>query len=197
MKKLDAHEVKIVRALIRNPRQSDNQIAKKTGIHVMTVNRKRKRLEEENLIRYYTSFDSGETGTEIFPEKQLYTVKFKIGITRKEYLEKIEKDPKFYRFNACYISMAYLGEKDGHLALILVLDAKSQSKLVDEFNGKIVPHIRQKLGEDAIREITSTRITNTIRRHHNYLPFINMKNGVIKEDWPEDYIFVDEDIGER
>ncbi|GAF68774.1 unnamed protein product, partial [marine sediment metagenome] len=181
----------IVRELIKNPRISDNQIAKNTKVPVMTVNRKRKQLEKENLLKYFVSFDTGEFGTGTFKAKQLYIIKFKAGITRDEYITKIEEDKKTMGFNAAYISMAYLGEKDGHLALIIVLDAETDSLLVDEFNGKVLPHLKEKLGNDCIREIITTKISNTIRRHHNYLPDINMENGIMKKDWSDDWIFID------
>ncbi len=191
IRELDENERKVVRELIKNPRISDNQISKNTKVPVMTANRKRKQLEKENLLRYFTSFDTGEFGTGTFKAKQLYIIKFKIGITRNDYIEKLEKDKRFQQFNASYISMSYLGEKDGHLALILVLDAETDSLLVDEFNGKILPHLKEKLGDDCIKEIITTKISNTIRRHHNYLPSINIENGIIKKDWPDDWIFVD------
>ena len=191
IRELDESEQKIIRELIKNPRISDNQISKNTRVPVMTVNRKRKQLEKENLLRYYTSFDTGEFGTGVFMAKQLYILKLKIGITRKDYIEKVEMDKKFQEFNASYISMSYLGEKDGHLALIMVLDAQTDSLLVDEFSGKIIPHLKERLGDDCIREIITTKISNTLRRHHNYLPNINMENGIIKKDWPDEWIFVD------
>jgi hypothetical protein len=190
-RELDKNERKVVRELIKNPRISDNQISKNTQVPVMTVNRKRKQLEKEGLLKYFTSFDTGEFGTGTFRAKQLYVIKFKIGITRQEYIKKVEEDKTFLGFNASYISMAYLGERDGHLALVLVLDAETDSLLVDEFSGKVIPHLKEKLGNDCIRQITTTKISNTLRRHHNYLPDINMENGIIKKDWPDDWIFVD------
>ena len=190
-RELDESERKMVRELIKNPRISDNQIAKNTKVPVMSVNRKRKQLEKENLLRYFASFDTGEFGTGTFKAKQLYIIKFKIGITREEYINNTEKDKRFQQFNASYISLSYLGEKDGHLALVMVLDAKTDSLLVDEFSGKIIPHLKEKLGNDCIKEIITTKISNTLRRHHNYLPDINMGDGVIKKDWPDDWIFVD------
>ncbi len=191
MRELDQNEVKIIRELIKNPRQSDNGIARKTKIPVMTVNRKRKKLEEEGLLKYFASFDNSEYGSGLFKAQQLYTIKFKIGITRHDYLEKIEYDKKLRELNIGYISSSYLGEKDGHLALIMVLNAETESKLVDEFNNCIVSWLREKLGEDAIKSVTSVRITELIRIHHNYLPSINMENGIIKKAWLDEWVFVD------
>jgi DNA-binding Lrp family transcriptional regulator len=193
VRELNESERKIARELIRNPRISDNQIAKKTKIPVMTVNRKRKALERDGFLRYFTSLDTGEHGTGKYRAKQLYIIKFRIGITREQFINEIELDKGLLAFSANYISLSYLGEKDGHLTYILILDGETESKLMDEFNGKLVPYIRKKFGENSIREIITSRITNTLRRHHNYIPMLNMEKGVIKEDWPNEYIFVDEE----
>ena len=194
IRELDESERKIVKELIKNPRISDNQISKNVGVPVMTVNRKRKKLESESLIRYFTAFDTGEFGTGMYKAKQLYIIKFKTGITRKDYIEKMERDKKFQQFNSSYISLSYLGEKDGRLALVMILDARTDSSLVDEFSGKIVLHFKEKFGDDCISELITTKIIDTLRRHHNYLPAINMEKGIIKKDWPDNYIFVDKVI---
>ncbi|MBW2974984.1 winged helix-turn-helix transcriptional regulator [Candidatus Woesearchaeota archaeon] len=190
-KELDESETRIVRELIRNPRISDNQIAKNTKIPVMTVNRKRKLLEKEGYLKYFTSLDTGEHGTGKYKAKQMYCIKFKIGITREQFIEAVEKDQETLVFEAYYISLSYLGEKDGHLAYMCILDAETESKLMDEFNGRIIPHLKEKLGGDCIKEIITMRVTNTLRRHHNYIPMLNMENGRMKKGWPDDYIFVD------
>jgi DNA-binding Lrp family transcriptional regulator len=193
-KELGESERIIVRELIKNPRISDNQIGKNTGVPVMTVNRKRKELERRGWLKYFVSFDTGEFGTGTFKAKQLYIIKFKTGLTREDYIEKVEKDKRVQQFNTSYISLSYLGEKDGTLALVMILDAETDSLLVDEFNGKVLPHLKDKLGQDCIREIITTKISNTLRRHHNYMPEINMENGMMKKDWPDDWIFVDKVI---
>ena len=190
--KLDETERKIVRELIRNARASDSEISKRTGIPVMTINRRRKRLEDSKLIRYYCSIDKGEFGLKIFGAKELFIVQFKIGISKKEYLEKIEKDARWRLLNSRHISFAYLGESEGHLALIIGLDALTQNELVDEFNGKIVPYLKGKLGQDCIKNVKTVTLAKLIRVHHNYLPAYNMEKGHIKSDWPDELIFVDE-----
>ena len=190
--KLDEKEVAIVRELIRNPRASDNRIARKLEMPVMTVNRKRKKLEEKNIIRYYVSIDKRKSGIGLFEAKKLFIIKFRIGISRKSYLEKLEKDPRWRMLNCKYISFAYLGEKDGCLALIIALDAVTEDQIVEEFNEKVIPSLREKLGEDCVREVITSSIDKTVRLHHNYMPAMNMKDGKIKPDWPEDLIFVNE-----
>ncbi|MFT4326609.1 MAG: winged helix-turn-helix domain-containing protein [Candidatus Woesearchaeota archaeon] len=193
MIQLDKQEREIVKQLIKNPRISDNQISKNTKIPVMSVNRKRKNLENRELITYYTSLKKHHDGIGTFGVRQLYTIKLKAGITKKEYLEKVEGDPSIKVFNFNYISTTYLGEQDGHLAVITIVDAKDDIKLMDEFNGKIISFLKKKLGEDAIQNITTCRINHTVRLHHNYLPHLNMKHGRLKEGWPDELIFVDAD----
>lgn len=191
-RKLDDKEVRIVRELIRNPRSSDNEISRRTGIPVMTVNRKRKSLENEMFLRYYVSIDKGEFGLNIFGAKRLYLIKFKIGITREAYMNALEDDPHWRMMNSRYISLAYLGEKDGNLALAIVLDARNPAGLVEEFNGKIVPYLRDKLGPECVEEVTTANLDKMVRVHHNYLPAMNMRNGAIKKEWPDSMIFVNE-----
>ncbi|MBW2983795.1 winged helix-turn-helix domain-containing protein [Candidatus Woesearchaeota archaeon] len=190
MRTLDEQEIKIVRELIRNPRISDNQLSKKTKIPVMSVNRKRKKLENENLLYYFAYLNKGNAKTHIYKARQLYIIQFKIGITREEYLKAIEEDKKFQETNARYHANSFLGEKEGHLALAIILEAESQSKLIDVFNGYVIKGLKDRYGDDCISKINTIRLDLPIRLHHNYLPIMNMENGIIKEDWLDEWIFV-------
>lgn len=192
MRELDDAEVKIVRELIRNPRISDNQIAKKTKVPVMTVNRKRKKLEDEGLLTYYTYLNTSEEGTGIFHARQMYIVKFKSGITRDMFLTGLFGEKRLREFNAKFIVESYLGEKDGQITHILILEAKTESELIEIFNGEIIPLYKKLFGEDTVKEVITARVTVPIRFFHNYLPLLNMEKGKIKEEWSNDYIFVTE-----
>ena len=92
MRQLDEQEKSIVKALIRDPRLSDNQVSKLTKVPVMSVNRKRKKLEEEVLF-YYTSLDTSRYGLDVLPARQLYILTLKIGITKALFVEKILHEP--------------------------------------------------------------------------------------------------------
>lgn len=91
MRKFDRHEEQILKELIKNPRISDNQIAKNTRIPVTSVNRKRKLLEEEGFIHYYTDVSDESLEKGQHNARQLYIIKFKEGITRQKYIEEIKK----------------------------------------------------------------------------------------------------------
>src|SRR6266436_3671440 len=90
---LDDQEKMIVKALIRDPRLSDNQVGKLTGVPTPTVRRKRKKLEEEGLLNYYAALDMQESGTHTFGSRHLYIIKFRIGITLKQILDEIKNEP--------------------------------------------------------------------------------------------------------
>lgn len=192
MVKLTEKERLIVRELIRNPRASDSDISKKTKIPIMTINRRRKSLEDRGLIEYYASINKSDSGFGIFGARELFIVQLKIGITAKEYIEKLEGDGSWRMLNSKCISSAYLGEDEGHLALILALDASGHTGTSEEFNGKIVPFIRGRLGKDAIVRVRTVALNQRLRVHHNYLPGQNIAKGIIRKDWPDDLIFIDE-----
>jgi DNA-binding Lrp family transcriptional regulator len=89
---LDEQERKIVRALIRDPRQSDNAIGERTGVNVRTVSRKRQRLEQKGVLSYYANVDLTASGTRQYNTRHLYTIKFRIGVTYKRLLEDIRRE---------------------------------------------------------------------------------------------------------
>ena len=83
MYKLDKFEKTIIKELIKNPRISDNRISQNTEIPSRTVNRKRKKLEDLELLNYYTELNTGINGLNSLPSRHLYLIKFKLGITQE------------------------------------------------------------------------------------------------------------------
>ena len=94
MKNLDEQEIKIIKELIKDPRISDNQLGKNTKVPIKTVNRKRKLLEQEGIIRYYVSVNMGRKGTGRFGARQLHIIKFKLGITREQIINEFIPEKK-------------------------------------------------------------------------------------------------------
>ena len=191
MKNLDEQEKKIVRALIKDPRLSDNQVSKLTRVPVMSVNRKRKALEKDGILNYFCYLDTSRYGLNILPARQLYIVKLKIGITKKNFIDIIKKDPVTRNANTSFIYESYVGEKDGHLVWAVVIEGGKGNEIVEIFNGKFVPMLKKNFGNDSIVEVFTVRLTSQLRLLHNYMPLINMENGKIKKEWLDDYIFVD------
>jgi len=190
-RELDNQETLIIRELIRNPRSSDNEISRRSGIPVMSVNRKRKQIEKEGLLEYHTQLNTSETGTGTFRIKRLYIIKLKIGSTIEDFVSGLKADKKVRDFYPRFVEDAWLGEKDGHLALLLLMGAVSDSQMTDIINGQVIRSLKQREGENAIVEVSSININTPIRRHNNYCPSLNLEKGVLKDDWKDEWIFVD------
>lgn len=191
MRQLDEQEKKIVRELIKDPRISDNQIARNTKVPVMTVNRKRKILEEKGLVNYYCYLDTSRYGLEVLPARQLYIIKFKIGITKKEFIDKLLKENEMKTFFTIHELESFVGEKDGQLIYSVVIEGGKGNEIVEIFNGKIVPMMYRLFGNDSITETFAFRLTTKLRSMHNYLHLVNIEEGKIKKNWPNEFIFVD------
>src|SRR3990167_7981787 len=89
MREIDWQERKIVIELVKNARISDNEISRRTRIPLKTVNRKRKKLEEEGLLYYFTHLDNSPSGTGMFNSRKLYIMKLKKGVTRKQIIDSL------------------------------------------------------------------------------------------------------------
>jgi DNA-binding Lrp family transcriptional regulator len=187
---LDEQERLIVRELIRDPRLSDNQIGKLTGVPTPTVRRKRKKLEEEGLLNYFAALDMQESGTSTFGARHLYIIKFRIGITVKQILDEIRNEPNVRSIFTDLIYESHVAEIDGRVALVMIIEGKNDADIVENMQGKIVPSLRKNHGPDSIEEISTIRLLNSVRIFHNYVPMVNMKGGVLKTDWPKDAVFV-------
>jgi DNA-binding Lrp family transcriptional regulator len=185
-RQLDAQSIQIIKALIIDPRASDNAISRQTGIPVVTVNRKRKLLESSNALLYKTSLNSNMH--QLF--SQMYILKLAQGITRQQYDKAMNASPIARASHARFIRQAYLGEKDGHLAVILILEAKTLSELTDQFNAKLVPFFKQSLGDSAIVSIETMPLLHTIREDTNYVLDVNVYHGKLTPTWPMEFITV-------
>jgi DNA-binding Lrp family transcriptional regulator len=189
-RRLDDQEKHIIKALIRDPRLSDNQIGKFTGVPTPTVRRKRKKLEEEGLLRYFTALDMQETGTGTFGARHLYIIKFRIGITVKQLVEEIKNEPNVRTIFTDLIYESHIAEIEGRVALVMIIEGKNDSDIVENVQGKIVPSLRKNHGSDSIEEISTVRLLSPVRIFHNYVPLVNMREGVVSPEWPKDAIFI-------
>lgn len=186
---IDEYSRNILRELIRNPRQSDNQLARKLGMAVKTVNNKRKRLEKQGIVSYMASVNNGPNGTGSFGATAMYTITFKHGVYRKQFIDALasmpysDKDPK-------HIAFMFLGEKDGHLVLMLLMRSRTFEDILEIFNVEIIRKINTYLGNDLIESTFVTPIADILTCFHNYSSLLNMESGTIKDTWPSDLIYV-------
>lgn len=191
MEAWDDQERAILRALIRNPRSSDNRIATTTGVPVRTVHRKRSRLEEQGRIRYYAAIDRERPRGEGSPPTQhMVIIKFRLGVTREQIEEEIRNEPNVANVFSELIRDSYLAETDGHIALVMIVEGASDSDVADSLQGKILPSIQNNHGKDCIQEVRTMRVLGLIRREHNYLPRVNMTGSYLADDWPDETIYL-------
>ncbi|MCS4537787.1 MAG: Lrp/AsnC family transcriptional regulator [Thaumarchaeota archaeon] len=190
MRKLDEQEAKIVKTLIRNPRISDNQIGKQTGVSVRTVNRKRKKLEQEGLLNYYTNLDMSAEGTAQLLARHVYLIKFKLGISQEKIINEVKEEPNVRTVYTEMIYESHLAEIDGHTALVMIIEGRTDDEINVGFNAKIVPAMEKNHGKGCIEQVQTIRLGKTIRLFHNYLPMVNMSKGYIKGAWSNEAIFV-------
>ncbi len=190
MRELDEQERLIVRALIRDPRESDNAIGELTGVNVRTVGRKRQKLEQEGILSYHTHLDLSGLGTGQFLTRHLYTIKFRIGITLKQIVEDIKRDPKVKSIFTEIIFESQIAEVDGKVALLLFIDGESDADIVQTVQEKLIPSLLSNHGADSIEEVSTMRILAPNRVMRNYLPLVNMEHGYIRKDWPDEAIYV-------
>src|ERR1700677_4306382 len=190
MKELDEQERLIVKQLIRDPRESDNGIGEITGVNVRTVGRKRQRLEQEGILSYYTQLDLSAQGANQFNTRHLYIIKFKIGVTYKQLTEDIQREPFVRSIFTEIIFESHIAEIDGHVAMLLYIDGASDSDIVQTVQEKLIPSLLRNHGEGSITEVSTIRLLKPVRIMRNYLPFVNMQDGYIRKDWPDDAIYV-------
>lgn len=190
MRTLDQQEIAILKALVRDPRVSDNQIGTQTGVPTPTVRRKRKKLEDEGLLNYFAALDSQETGTGTFGARHLYLIKFRIGITVKQIIDEIKSESNVRTVFTDLIYESHIAEVEGRVALVMIIEGKNDADIVENVQAKIVPSLQKNHGPGSIEEISTMRLLSPIRLFHNYIPMVNMRNSVLSKDWPDDAIFV-------
>ncbi|MBV9390595.1 MAG: hypothetical protein JOY96_01750 [Verrucomicrobia bacterium] len=160
-----------------------------TKVNVRTVSRKRQRLEQEGILSYYTNVDLSATGTQQFNARHLYIIKFRVGITYKQLLDEIRMEPSQTVFTES-IYESHIAEIDGKVALLLFIDGDSDLDIVQRTHEELLPNLLQNHGADSIEEISTIRLLSPVRVMRNYLPLVNMENGLMKRGWPDEAIYV-------
>jgi DNA-binding Lrp family transcriptional regulator len=190
MRELDEQERLIIRELIRDPRESDNGIGERTGVNVRTVGRKRQRLEQDGVLSYHTQVDLTESGTAQFTARHLYVIKFRLGVTASQLEEDIRREPFVRSVFTEIIFESHIAEIDGHVAMLLYIDGASDAGIVQTVQEKLIPSLLRNHGEGSIAEVSTIRLLKPVRVMRNYLPFVNMQDGYIRKDWPDEAIYV-------
>lgn len=190
MKQLDDQERLIVRQLIRDPRESDNGIGEITGVNVRTVGRKRQRLEQAGVLSYFTHLDLSGTGTGEYNTRHLYIIKFRNGVTYRQLVEDIKKEPFVRSIFTEVIFESHIAEIDGKLAMLLFIDGASDTDIVQTVQEKLIPSLEKNHGQGSIENVSTMRVLSPVRAMRNYILPVNMVDGYVRKEWPDDAIYV-------
>ena len=190
MAEMDDQEKAIARALIRNPRASDNRIGEQTGVPVRTVSRKRHRMEQKGILSYHAAVGVAPAAGETPPVRHLALIKFQTGVTQRQILEEIRSEPNVSTVFTQLIYESHIADMDGHIALAMIVEGGSDAEVIESLHGKIIPSLRKNHGKNSILELHTIRLLAPIRLLRNYLPDLNMKDGYLSPDWPDDAIHV-------
>src|ERR1041385_5856789 len=197
MKSLDRQEQAIIKALVKNPRISDNRLGEEMGIPVRTVNRKRKKLEQAGVISYMTRVNMLPSGTGRFQVQHLFIIQFRLGITVSQIVREIQNEPNVVTIFTELIFGSYIAEIDGHTSLVMVVEGQSEADIVERFQAYIIPSLQKNHGKDSIEKVSTIRLLHPIRMLKNYLPLVNMKGGYLRKEWGLESIFIGEDAEVR
>ena len=190
MRMLDEQEKAIVRQLIRDPRESDNGVGELTGVNVRTVSRKRVRLEQEGILSYFTNIDLSADGAKQYNARHLYIIKFKVGVTYNQLVDEIRQESNQQSVFTETIFESHIAEIDGKVALLLFVDGNSDLDIVQRTHEELIPGLLKNHGADSIESISTIRLLSPVRVMRNYIPMVNMKDGFIRADWPNNAIYV-------
>jgi DNA-binding Lrp family transcriptional regulator len=190
MRILDEQEKAIVRYLIRDPRESDNGVGERTGVNVRTVSRKRIRLEQEGVLAYFTNIDLSGEGAKQYNARHLYIIKFKVGITYNQLVDEIRQESNQQSVFTETIFESHIAEIDGKVALLLFVDGNSDLDIVQRTHEELIPGLLKNHGADSVESISTIRLLSPVRVMRNYIPMVNMVDGFLRPDWPDEGIYV-------
>ncbi len=166
--KISDKEQLILRELIKNPRVSDNQISKTTGIAVKTVNRRRKHLEDRNMVVYSAQVNNYEKGTKRFGATCMYSLFFRYGTT-KEKIKSIIIGEAYRRHPAVikHIMFDFVGEKEGSVVYTLILASRASADFIEILNADIIPLFSGILGQNCVAKVEEMTVGFFNKTSHN------------------------------
>jgi len=89
-----------------------------------------------------------------------------------------------------HIAECSIGEKDGHAIIIMIIESRVESDILEVFNAEILPKLKRLFGDNAIVKTDVWTLNIPLVILHNYMPLTNIYNGKIKGDWQDELIFI-------
>ena len=94
------------------------------------------------MLSYFTHLDLSAAGTGEYNARHLYIIKFRIGVTYKQLLEDIQREPFVRSVFTEIIFESHIAEIDGKLAMLLFIDGASDIDIVQTVQEKLIPSLR-------------------------------------------------------
>lgn len=188
---LDNAEKFIARQLIKNPRATDKSISESSNTPLRTVGRRRRRLEEEGILRYYAEVDLGSTGTRQNASRHMYTIRFRSGVRLEDLRTRVGQEEAMMSYSEI-VCESYIAESDGHLSIVLIIEGVNEETIVRQVHDNLIPSMIHNHGEGAIVEVSAMRLVECSRKLRNYLPAVNIENGCVRGNWSPEKIYVGE-----
>lgn len=176
---MDKKDKKIITELVRNPKITNLEIEKITGIPEKTISRRRQKISQD-FTNLYLEVNNTNDGTKLFQGTACYTITFQNHITRKQLLDKIENGELFQKVPQKHLKHAFLADSIDKIQLMIVIETFNHNELIEILNADIIPVIKQHLGEFAIQSVSKKDNFKPLILFNNY----SIKKGkpVIKED---------------
>ncbi len=186
---LDEQEKFIARQLIKNPRATDKSISELSNTPLRTVGRRRRRLEDEGILRYYAEVDLSSSGTGQNNSRHMYTIRFRSGVRLEDLRNRIGQEDAMMSYSEI-VYESYIAESDGHLSIVLIIEGENEETIVRQVHDKLIPSMIANHGMDAIVDVSAMRLVECSRKLRNYLPAVNIKNGCLRGNWSPEKIYV-------
>ncbi|MGJ3241722.1 MAG: winged helix-turn-helix domain-containing protein [Opitutales bacterium] len=187
-RRLEEQERAICRELIRCPRCTDKHLSDATGIPLRTVGRKRKRLEEAGILKFFCEVELGAQGTGQYPSRHLYILHFRVGVSLEEIRGRFIEEASRHDSNGTVYETA-LAEIDGRLAMLIYIDGHTEKEIVRRMHDNVIPSFIRNHGEGVIDYVSNMRVLESTRRLRNYVPSVNMNGNGICSGWPVEYLY--------
>lgn len=105
-------------------------------------------------------------------------------------LEDIKCEPFVRSIFTEIIFESHISEIDGKLAMLLFIDGTSETDIVQTVQEQLIPNLLRNHGQNSIEKVSTVRILAPVRVMRNYVPPVNMQDGYIRKNWPDDAIYV-------
>jgi hypothetical protein len=145
------------------------------------------------VLSYFTHVDLSSTGTGEYNTRHLYIIKFRIGVTYRQLLEDIKREPFVRSIFTEIIFESHIAEIDGKLAMLLFIDGASDTDIVQTVQEKLIPSLERNHGVGSIEEVSTMRVLSPVRAMRNYILPVNVLHGYVRKEWPDEAIYVGRD----